>query len=561
MVRWRLGVAVALGLLVALPLAVPLAQLLAAPDAWRAWAEPGRPLGLARTTALLIAGTLALSLPAGVAGAVLLYRTDLPLRRWLRLLVLLTLFVPLPLFTSGWQAVVGSGGWLPLAIWNLPRPDEPASPATGAAWSPWGQGIGSAVWVQAVAALPWVVLLVGQGLCWVERELEEDALTAAGSWRVLWQVSLRRSAAAVAAAALWVALQTGTEITVTDVMQVRTFAEEVYTQFVVPGPSTGPAEAVARAVAVTLPVTLLTAALVAVLARRWELRLPPRATLVAPPLLFPLGRWRLPAFAVTAAVCLTLLGLPLGSLVWRAGLHGAPPSWSAAVVLRALGSSARADGGELLDSLLLAGSAGAACALLALLACWLSVGARRFGAGVLILMAVAWAMPGSVVGLGLKGTINGLLRLTGDWRPLAQALWYGPSLVPLLWVDLLRFFPFAVAVLWPVVRLLPPELRDAARVDGARPWQELVYVVLPLTGPACLRAGLVAAVLSLGEISAGKLVSTPMKPSFAEVVFTQMHYGVTNHLAAQCLLLLAAVAVGGGLVLAAGRLAREAPPA
>jgi iron(III) transport system permease protein len=317
---------------------------------------------------------------------------------------------------------------------------------------------------------------------------------------------------------------------------------------------------VARAVAVTLPVTLLTAVLVAALARRWERRLPPRATLAAPPLLFPLGPWRWPAFAVTAAVCLALLALPLGSLVWRAGLHGTPPSWSAAVVVRALRSSARADGGELLDSLLLAGSAGALCAVLALLACWLSVGARRFGAAVLALMAVAWAMPGPVVGLGLLGTIDRLLRLTGEWRPLAVALWHGPSLVPLLWVDVLRFFPFAVAVLWPVVRLLPAELRDAARVDGARPGQELRYVVLPLTAPACLRAALVAAVLSLGEISAGKLVSTPKKPGFAEVVFTQMHYGVTNHLAAQCLLLLAAVAVGGVLVLAAGRLAREGPP-
>src|SRR5581483_11973836 len=111
--------------------------------------------------ALLVGGTLALSLPAGVAGAVLLYRTNLPGRRWLRLLVLLTLFVPLPLFTSGWQAVVGSGGWLPVAIWSPPRPDEPASPATGVAWAPWGQGVGSAVWVHAVAGLPWVILLVG----------------------------------------------------------------------------------------------------------------------------------------------------------------------------------------------------------------------------------------------------------------------------------------------------------------------------------------------------------------------------------------------------------------
>src|SRR5262249_35100206 len=158
----------------------------------------------------------------------------------------------------------------------------------------------------------------------------------------------------------------------------------------------------------TLPVTFLTAVLVAALAWRWERRLPPRATLAAPPLLFPLGRWRWPAFAVLAAACVVLLALPLGSLVWRAGLHGTPPAWWA-VVVRALQSSARADGRELLDGLLLAASAGALCAVLALLACWLSVGARWFGTAVLVLMAVAWAMPGPVVGFGLKDVIKGLL--------------------------------------------------------------------------------------------------------------------------------------------------------
>ena len=54
------------------------------------------------------------------------------------------------------------------------------------------------------------------------------------------------------------------------------------------------------------------------------------------------------------------------------------------------------------------------------------------------------------------------------------------SPIPVLWVQVVRFFPCAVAVLWPVVRLLPVELRDAARVDGARPQQELWHVVLPL---------------------------------------------------------------------------------
>ena len=59
--------------------------------------DSDRLLALAKNTLLLLVGTLALSLPLGVLGAALLYRTDLPLRRLLRFLTVLTLFVPLPL--------------------------------------------------------------------------------------------------------------------------------------------------------------------------------------------------------------------------------------------------------------------------------------------------------------------------------------------------------------------------------------------------------------------------------------------------------------------------------
>ncbi len=158
-------------------------------------------------------------------------------------------------------------------------------------WTPWGQGIGSAIWIHAAAALPWVILLVGQGLSGVERELEEDAWTLMPAWRVLGRVTLPRAAAALAAAALWVSLQTATEISVTDVMQVRTFAEEVYTQ-IVGGPDVD--EGIARAVAATLPLVLLAAVVVGGMARLWERRLPPPATLLMPPLVFGLGRWRWP---------------------------------------------------------------------------------------------------------------------------------------------------------------------------------------------------------------------------------------------------------------------------
>src|SRR5207249_11715973 len=127
------------------------------------------------------------------------------------------------------------------------------------------------------------------------------------------------------------------------------------------------------------------------------------------------------------------------------------------------------------------------------------------------------------------------------------ALYYGPSPLPALWAQSLRFFPCAVAMLWPVLRLLPRELREAARVDGARPRQELRYLILPLSAAACLRAGFAVAILSLGELGAGKLVATPGFPTFAHEVFTQMHYGVSNDLAALCLVLLAVVVVGACL--------------
>ena len=52
-------------------------------------------------------------------------------------------------------------------------------------------------------------------------------------------MTLPRARGAVLAAAAWVALLTAHEITVTDMTQVRTFAEEVYTQFVLPDAAGG----------------------------------------------------------------------------------------------------------------------------------------------------------------------------------------------------------------------------------------------------------------------------------------------------------------------------------
>ncbi len=505
--------------LVALPLLAPLLELLRLLD---------RLAHLAGNTLLLVGGTLALALPLGTAAAVLLFRTDLPLRRGLRSLTVLALFVPLPLLTSAWQAALGSGGWL-AALWH----DAPGRP--------WASGLGPAIWIHAIAALPWVVLIVGLGLTWVEGELEEDATLAAGRWRALWRVTLPRCRAALGAAALWVGLQTASEITVTDAMQVRTFAEEVYLEF-----WQGGADALARAAAVSLPAVAAVAVLLRWALPRLERALPPLPSLLTPPRPYPLGRARWSCLALVLAGLLLLVGVPLASLLWRAGLHGTPRTWSAEQVGERVLLVAETEGGTLAQSLLFALLAGGLTVAAALQLCWLSLDAAWFRGVLLWLTAVLWAVPGPVVGAGLKGLIQAFVEWSPQ-GPLAVALYYGPSPAPVLWANLLRFLPCAVAVLWPVVRLLPWELRDSTRVDGATPGQEFRHVVWPLTRRAALGAVLVVTALSLGEVGAAAMrVETPGWQTFAHVLFDRMHYGVQDVVAALCLLLLAAVVAAAG---------------
>src|SRR5262245_59226872 len=106
MFHWRLLLTFLLALAVALPLALPLAWPMATLSPLDA-VDFSRLVGLARNTGLLVAGTLAVSLPVGVLLAVLLERTDLAGKQVLWTLVLVPLFIPLPLFVSGWQTVLG----------------------------------------------------------------------------------------------------------------------------------------------------------------------------------------------------------------------------------------------------------------------------------------------------------------------------------------------------------------------------------------------------------------------------------------------------------------------
>jgi iron(III) transport system permease protein len=393
-----------------------------------------------------------------------------------------------------------------------------------------------------MAGLPWVAWIVSAGLRTADRGLEEDALLTGGPGMVFRRVLLPRAALASVAAAGWVAVQAATEIPVTDAMMVRTFAEEVYTQFV------AASGGLAGAVAVTLP-----AWAAAVLVGGWVARSAARAFDAPPaeagrPLDLKLGprtRW-LTAVGVWLAAGL-FAGLPLAALLWKAGGGGTRDGWGPVALAEELRKVLRTDGEVLLGSLTAAVGSGLVAAGLAWVACRLANGSRWFGRFLFVLCVVLAVTPGPVVGLGLKSAIASLvdaeewvlarMGLSLTFPPLRSLLYDQPSPVSAGWAAVVRLFPVAVAVIWPAVRAVPRDLLEAVRLDGVSVWR---YVLIPLTGPAAAQAALAVAALALGEVSASKLVNPPFRTAYVLRLFDLMHYGAESTVAALCLLQLAA---------------------
>ena len=127
----------------------------------------------------------------GSCGKIVLAKTDAPTRGIATGVFIGMLFVPLYLVAGAWDAGFGLAGWHTLLT-------------TSPGYEPWLRGWRAAIWVHGVAAVPWVVLIVGAGLRTVEAEIEEDAATCASPLRVLWHVTLRRAGAALVVAGLFV---------------------------------------------------------------------------------------------------------------------------------------------------------------------------------------------------------------------------------------------------------------------------------------------------------------------------------------------------------------------
>lgn len=527
MTAWRLVTAAALFGFLALPPCWPFGELFLEPDSpWESWQHFLTPL---LGTLILVAGVLVIAIPLGLLLAWLLFRTNLPGRSLARGLILLWLFIPPALVLSAWQGLIGSDGWLPTTWWGVNTAGR------------WTSSLPAAIWVHVWIGVSWVVLILGLGLSQVERDLEELGALQRSPWGVFWRITLPRCRGSIVTACLWLFVQVAGETSVVYFLQIPTFAEEIHRQN-----TSGNPAALARALAAALPWIVGLWILLVLALPRLELRLPALASFSAEGRIYSLGGWKL--LGTGAAVLLmSALVLPTASWFWRIGLAGYPAEWSIDQFTHQMLTESRLHVGVLTRSWLVAIAVGVATTVLALWCCWLARDSRAMRYTLLLLVCLLWALPAPVLGIGLKRVIAAIVELDPD-GPMARAIYYGPSPLPLVWAHILRLFPFAVAILWPFVRLLPRDPFDQARLQGAGPLQEFCLVAWPLTKGPRRWAFVAVAALSLGEIAASNRVETPGWDSFVKVLFDRMHYGVDANVAALCLLLLFSVAGLGGIV-------------
>ncbi|MFT3879789.1 MAG: hypothetical protein QM703_09035 [Gemmatales bacterium] len=532
---WRVSTLFMGGLLVLLPVCLPLFELLRSPSAWKVWAEWDRMAEVVKNTLIVAAASSLLAISLGLVTSIILVRTSL-MGRWVWCVLLsVGLFIPLPMLMSGCYLVAQSFGASMPALWSYEA-----------------RMMGTIV-IHGMMGLPWAVLVLSLGLLWIEPELEEEMSLYASFATLLLRIILPRCWPFLGMAVLLVSWPTWHEITVTDFFKVRTIAEEVYLQL-----NDGSFEEAPRAVAAVLPWCLLIILLTVYIMQKWRQQCPRNWPSNAGQRRYALGNWQIIAQLWMAFVISLLVLVPCLGLFMRAGMDytgGAGHVWSLSLVTKRVGNVITNQSGILLQSLCISAFTGILTAFTVLVLLWLARGAQRLETLFWWCAALLWSIPGPLIGLGLLSLIQLLIQSPGGafW---SSWLYSEPSPIPNIWSGYLRFLPLAWLALWPVACVLPKEWDEVSWLDGASPWRRFRILFFPRLIFPTWGIALGISLLALGEISASKLITTPGYLPLSHHLFQQLHAGADSEVAALSLTLLfpALISVAGvGMLLTFNR--------
>ena len=452
----------------------------------------GRSLALAASTAVL-AGLL------GAPLALLLARTDLNFRKAYSWLYLVPLLIPPPIQAVAWIRLLGPKGVFSSTA-NTIFPGFPGFPSIHGFWG--------CVFVLALSYYPFITLLTLSGLNSIDRKLEESGMFSRGGLGVVSRITLPLALPHMLSGMAFVFIFSLINYGVPSLLRVNTYPVEVFIQF-----SAFYQEA--AAVATSLPLILISTVLVLVIAAWMRGRPYVSMKTGGQGIQFSLGRLRIPAGVYPAGMVMLSVVLPILGLAYMAGGAG---SFTVAIqrFYRPL----------LISLLVSAGVATVLIFLAAPIAYVIERGTSRARGWMDVLSVIPFAVPGTVLGIGL-------IRL---WNRPETAFLYG-TLGMVMIAGVARFIPFSIRALVAGIGQIDRKLEEAAEIAEPRSRVRTVKILVPLLKPALAAGWAVVFVLSLGELGASLLVLPAGLETLPVAVYNLMHYGANQIVGALSLIL------------------------
>ena len=266
-----------------------------------------------------------------------------------------------------------------------------------------------------------------------------------------------------------------------------------------------------------------------------------------------LGRSKLPLAVMTWLLVGAVVGLPLVSLVGKAGAEvvrtddGVVRQFSATkgarLVLRSPWEHRREIGWSLGIGLLAAALSTGCGVVIG----WALRTRRVPRLPVALMLATLFALPAPLIGVALIRLLNH--PVDSPWAWLNG--WYDHTVLAPVLAQFLRTLPLATLLVWSQLASIADEILDSAASEGANWSSQLLRIALPLRAKGILATFCLALIVAVGELAATLLVVPPGVSTLAIRIFGLLHYGAEDQVAAISLALGLAT---GAATLVVGRL-------
>lgn len=527
----------ALSAFAALLIFLPLAALafIAAGSSSDLWAHLARYVlpQAAADTAVLLAGVGAVTIVVGTVSAWCVSAYDFPGRRWLDWALLLPLAMPTYIIAYAYLDLLHPVGLVQTALRDalgIANPQDLRLPDL--------RSMGGCILLMGFALYPYVYLTTRALFVMQSASLIEAAQTLGVSRAgVFFRVALPLARPALAVGASLALMEALNDIGASEFLGVRTLTVTVYTTWITRSDLVGAAQ---------IALFMLAAVVALVVLERWFRRHLSYATAAQKPRRLEPRRLRggkaAAAIIVTFAPVLIGFGFPALHLIaaaWqRAAFAGLSPSLLEAAVNTTLLSAIAA---------LVTVGLGLALAYHARLA-----GTARARA-VLRVASLGYAIPGTVLAIGLLAPMAGLDRLinaaTEAWFGVIVGLVALGSGAALIYAYVARFLAISAGGLEAGFSRISPSLDHAARTLGETPAGVLTRVHLPLLKPALGAAAMLVFVDCMKELSATLLLRPLNFETLATLLYGEAARG-TYEDGSLAALLIVAIGIGPVIILA-----------